>query len=101
MQTTASHQTSEDQKGQDERRETVWEWYVLRRYFARSGWWIARATFAPWLGHIVLRILPAGDRTYMASAIISLLVYGFFYGVATWAVLVVISRQPFASVESE
>ena len=77
------------------------QWYVLRRYFARSGWWIAATTLAPWLGHIVLRILPAGGRTYMASAIISLLVHGFFYSVATWAVLVVISRQPLGSVESE
>ena len=77
------------------------QWYVLRRYFARAGWWIAATALAPWLGQIVLRILPAGDRTYMASAIISLLVHGFFYGAATWAVLVMISRQPAASVESE
>jgi len=77
------------------------QWYVLRRYFARSGWWVAATTFALWLGHIAIWILPAGGRTFVSSFIISLLLGGFFYGVATWIVLVVISRQPIASAESE
>jgi hypothetical protein len=60
------------------------QWFVLRRYMKRSGWWIAATASALWLSHFAF---PTGVFTDFFLA------EGLLYGVATWITLAVISRR--------
>ena len=76
------------------------QWFVLRQYFTRSGWWVAATTLSMGLAavitsglsrHVTTRSAGFGDSMLFSSA--TFLVEGLFYGIATWIVLTNIPRR--------
>jgi hypothetical protein len=74
------------------------QWFILRRYLTRSGWWIIATTLALGLTESIFLWL-GGNRLFTYAFIIYQFVEGFFYGVATWIVLAIISKPPVATAE--
>jgi len=76
------------------------QWFLLRRYFTRSGWWIAATAIASWLSHFALSTFATGQLR--SSVLIAFyLVQGLLYSVTTLIALTAIFRQSTVAVENE
>jgi hypothetical protein len=85
----------------------VAQWFVLRRYFTRSEWWIVATTLAlslgtyitSWLEKLLILKIPMEYHPNVYLSVVAFFVEGLFYGIASWIVLAFISRHPVAAVE--
>jgi hypothetical protein len=68
------------------------QWVVLRRYFARAGWWVAAVVVALWIVPVLFSTFSSGHIT-LVYMIILRGSEGVAYGLATFAVLSVLPRQ--------
>lgn len=66
------------------------QWVVLRRHWARSGWWVGAVVLALWLPSIAFLAFQSGPTT-LSDMLFPSTVQGFAYGLATFAVLSVIT----------
>jgi hypothetical protein len=81
------------------------QWFILRRYFTRSGWWIVAITLAlglaasitSGLSRLLVMKSSMGYRYDIFFSSSTFFIEGLFYGVATWIVLTIISRRPVAT----
>jgi hypothetical protein len=71
----------------------VAQWFVLRRYFARSEWWLIVTAVASGLSTLVASIFIKGGQITIISSIVSQTTQGVLYGFVTLIVLLVVFKQ--------
>ena len=77
----------------------VAQWFILRRYFARSGWWIAATVVSLWLSSFIPSATEYGRNISLYIA--SFPIEGLIYGIATLFALTIITKQSIVAVEIE
>ncbi len=67
----------------------VAQWFILRRYFEKSGWWIVATAIALWPSTLAVE----GQGTILPYLVASPLA-GLIYGVVTLIALIIIFKRP-------
>jgi hypothetical protein len=74
------------------------QWFLLRRYMTRAGWWVAAVAVASWLSYFVRLTLTTG--LLRTSVFVGMYVAeGAIYSAATLVALAIMRRRPTAAVE--
>ena len=74
----------------------VAQWFVLRRYCARSGWWIVATMASLWLSAFTIQPYTTYAPGYDGNLVLTFIGFpleGLIYGIATSVVLTIIPRR--------